>query len=161
MRNQNIHPFTQLFESTIEALSKKSICWFPLYKDELNTSGYFLGVETEISRLCNTTIINPFMQQLGLLHTSDAANLLMAYLVLTRPAYENAQTYEWKSSYTCRHNLKIPSYFVNKSSPLQLAYSNGKCSNTPQDVRFREFDKKCAELAQELGMTPIHRGNSV
>lgn len=165
MANHNYESLTHIFESTIEGLSKGcsgSIHWFTLDKNEANLSSVFIGVETEIYRLKDKSeSIKTFMQQLELSSTTEAANLLMAYLVLTRPAYINAPTYEWKETYTCRHKFEIPLYFVNGSSPLQLAHDDKNGCSTNQSDRFREFDNKCFEFSLILGMSKKHRGNGI
>lgn len=91
----------------------------------------------------------------------DAINLLFIYIILTRQPHKYAVVYEWKESYTCRQLTVIPNYFGTHFTPLHSLYGIAKNGNTPEKDRITDFDKKCAEYAQILGMTPKQGGNSV
>ncbi len=91
----------------------------------------------------------------------DSANLLFIYILLTRQAHRHAVIYEWKDSYTCRQLTVIPNYFGSYYTPLNSLYGSAKNGHIPEKDRITEFDKKCAEYALILGMTPKNGGHSV
>ena len=91
----------------------------------------------------------------------DGGNLLFIYILLTRQAHEHAVIYEWKDPYTCRQLGRIPTYFGSLYTPLNMLYGDAKNGHTPAKDRITEFDKKCAEYALILGMTPKQGGHSV
>ncbi len=84
----------------------------------------------------------------------EAISLLFIYILLTRQPHEYAVIYEWKDPYTCRQRGRIPNYFGSLYTPLNTLYGDAKNGNTPEKDRITEFDEKCAEYAQILGMTP-------
>ncbi len=91
----------------------------------------------------------------------DAINLLFIYIILTRQTHKFAVVYEWEESYTCRQLNGIPNYFGSRDTPLLKRFGKANNSSTAWEVRVAEFDNKCAEYAQKLGMTPKKGRKSV